>query len=97
VGDIPLDLQPKIAAALQEKAFERLGGTRTIPIDVRLVAANVRAEYLLGQAGGFQKGDPADLPLQLHRTAYGETVTPGLPGAFPLLFSDLQLRVKPRI
>ena len=35
VGDIPLDLQPKLLRALQEKAFERLGGTQTIPIDVR--------------------------------------------------------------
>jgi transcriptional regulator with GAF, ATPase, and Fis domain len=37
-----LDLQPKLLRALQEKAFERLGGTRTIPIDVRLVAATNR-------------------------------------------------------
>ena len=42
VGDIPLDLQPKLLRALQEKAFERLGGIRTIPIDVRLVAATNR-------------------------------------------------------
>jgi formate hydrogenlyase transcriptional activator len=42
VGDIPLDLQPKLLRALQEKTFERLGGTRTIPIDVRLVAATNR-------------------------------------------------------
>ena len=42
VGDIPLDLQPKLLRALQEKAFERLGGTRTIPIDIRLVAATNR-------------------------------------------------------
>jgi formate hydrogenlyase transcriptional activator len=42
VGDIPLDIQPKLLRALQEKAFERLGGTRTIPIDVRLVAATNR-------------------------------------------------------
>ena len=42
VGDIPVDLQPKLLRALQEKAFERLGGTRTIPIDVRLVAATNR-------------------------------------------------------
>src|SRR5690242_8960347 len=42
VGDIPLDLQPKLLRALQEKAFERLGGVRTIPIDVRLVAATNR-------------------------------------------------------
>jgi transcriptional regulator with GAF, ATPase, and Fis domain len=37
-----LDLQPKLLRALQEKAFERLGGTKTIPIDVRLVAATNR-------------------------------------------------------
>ena len=42
IGDLPLDLQPKILRALQEKEFERLGGTRTIPINVRLVAATNR-------------------------------------------------------
>jgi len=42
VGDIPLELQPKLLRALQEKAFERLGGTKTIPIDVRLLAATNR-------------------------------------------------------
>jgi len=42
VGDIPLNLQPKLLRALQEKSFERLGGTKTIPIDVRLVAATNR-------------------------------------------------------
>ena len=42
VGDIPFDLQPKLLRALQEKAFERLGSTRTTPIDIRLVAATNR-------------------------------------------------------
>ena len=42
IGDLPLELQPKILRALQEKEFERLGGTRTIPVDVRLVAATNR-------------------------------------------------------
>ncbi|MEP7352057.1 MAG: sigma 54-interacting transcriptional regulator [Acidobacteriota bacterium] len=42
VGDIPLELQPKLLRALQEKSFERLGGTKTILIDVRLVAATNR-------------------------------------------------------
>ena len=42
VGDIPLELQPKLLRALQEKAFERLGGIKTIPIDVRLLAATNR-------------------------------------------------------
>jgi PAS domain S-box-containing protein len=39
VGDLPLELQPKLLRALQEREFQRLGGTRTLPIDVRLVAA----------------------------------------------------------
>jgi len=42
VGDVPLELQPKLLRALQERTLERLGGTRTIPIDVRLVAASNR-------------------------------------------------------
>jgi formate hydrogenlyase transcriptional activator len=39
VGDIPLDLQPKLLRVLQEQEFERLGSTKTIRVDVRLVAA----------------------------------------------------------
>jgi formate hydrogenlyase transcriptional activator len=39
IGDLPLELQPKLLRALQEREFQRLGGTRTLPVDVRLVAA----------------------------------------------------------
>jgi len=39
VGDIPLELQPKLLRVLQEQEFERLGATRTIRVDVRVVAA----------------------------------------------------------
>jgi formate hydrogenlyase transcriptional activator len=42
VGDIPLELQPKLLRVLQEQEFERLGGTRTTRINVRLVAATNR-------------------------------------------------------
>jgi formate hydrogenlyase transcriptional activator len=39
VGDIPSELQPKLLRVLQEQEFERLGSTRTVRVDVRLVAA----------------------------------------------------------
>jgi formate hydrogenlyase transcriptional activator len=42
IGDIPLDLQAKLLRVLQEQEFERLGSTRTIHVDVRLIAATHR-------------------------------------------------------
>jgi DNA-binding NtrC family response regulator len=42
IGDISLDLQPKLLRALQEHEFERLGSTKTVQVDVRLVAATHR-------------------------------------------------------
>ncbi len=42
IGDIAMDLQPKLLRALQEHEFERLGSTRTIQVDVRLIAATHR-------------------------------------------------------
>jgi formate hydrogenlyase transcriptional activator len=42
IGDIPLELQPKLLRVLQEREFERLGSTRTQNVDVRFVAATHR-------------------------------------------------------
>jgi formate hydrogenlyase transcriptional activator len=42
IGDISLDLQPKLLRALQEHEFERLGSTKTIHVDARLIAATHR-------------------------------------------------------
>jgi formate hydrogenlyase transcriptional activator len=42
IGELPLDLQPKVLRALQEREIERLGGTRPIKVNVRLIAATNR-------------------------------------------------------
>ncbi len=54
IGDLPLELQPKILRALQEKEIERLGGTRTIPVDVRLIAATNRNLEKMIHEGQFR-------------------------------------------
>jgi formate hydrogenlyase transcriptional activator len=43
IGDLPLELQPKLLRALQEQEFERLGSSQTVRVDVRIVAATNQA------------------------------------------------------
>jgi formate hydrogenlyase transcriptional activator len=54
VGDIPSALQPKLLRVLQEQEFERLGGTRTHRVDVRLVAATNRDLTEMANRGEFR-------------------------------------------
>src|SRR5436305_1125885 len=54
VGDIPLELQPKLLRVLQEQEFERLGSTRTIRVSVRLVAATNRDLAQMVADGDFR-------------------------------------------
>jgi formate hydrogenlyase transcriptional activator len=54
VGDIPVELQPKLLRVLQEHEFERVGSTRTMQVDVRLVTATHRNLEEMVAAGTFR-------------------------------------------
>lgn len=62
VGDIPLELQPKLLRVLQEHEFERLGSTHTQQVDVRTVAATHRDLKQMVEDGEFR----SDLYYRLH-------------------------------
>jgi formate hydrogenlyase transcriptional activator len=62
VGDLPLELQPKLLRVLQEKECERLGGGRTITVDVRVVAATNQNLWRMVQEKKFR----ADLYFRLN-------------------------------
>jgi formate hydrogenlyase transcriptional activator len=54
IGEIPLELQPKLLRVLQEQEFQRLGGNRTIRVDVRIVAATNRDLQQMVAEGKFR-------------------------------------------
>jgi DNA-binding NtrC family response regulator len=55
IGDLPLDLQSKLLRVLQDGRFERLGGTRTVKADVRVIAATNRDLASMVKAGTFRE------------------------------------------
>jgi formate hydrogenlyase transcriptional activator len=55
IGDISLELQPKLLRAVQEQEFERLGSTRTIEVNVRMIAATHRDLPSLIRDGKFRE------------------------------------------
>jgi Nif-specific regulatory protein len=55
IGDLPLTLQPKLLRVLQEKEFERVGGEKTMKVDVRLIAATSRNLEELVSSGRFRE------------------------------------------
>ena len=55
VGEMALTLQTKLLRVLQEQKFERVGGTRTVDVDLRLVAATNRDLEEAIRSGGFRK------------------------------------------
>lgn len=62
IGEMPLELQPKLLRAIQDQEFERVGGTRTIRTDIRFVAATNRDLKGMVDEGEFR----ADLYYRLH-------------------------------
>lgn len=55
IGDMPLTLQSKILRVLQEREFERVGGTRTIKVDVRFIAATNKNLEIMAKEGNFRE------------------------------------------
>ena len=54
IGEIPLELQPKLLRVLQEQEFERLGGNRTLRVDVRVITATNRNLKQMLEEGKFR-------------------------------------------
>jgi formate hydrogenlyase transcriptional activator len=54
IGDLPFDVQPKVLRALQEGEFERVGSSRTLRVDVRVIAATNRDLQAMVDAGAFR-------------------------------------------
>ncbi len=74
IGDISLELQPKLLRALQEHEFERLGSTKTIHVDVRVIAATHRDLPAMIREGKFREDlfyrlnvFPIEIPPLRHR------------------------------
>jgi DNA-binding NtrC family response regulator len=55
VGDVPAPMQAKLLRVLQERRFERVGGTETIEVDVRVIAATNRSLQQLVKEGKFRE------------------------------------------
>jgi DNA-binding NtrC family response regulator len=62
IGEMPVNLQPKLLRALQERAFERLGDTRTTSVDIRVIATTNVSLYSMVEEGRFR----ADLYYRLN-------------------------------
>ena len=74
IGELPLDLQPKLLRALESRTFRRVGGTREIRVDIRVIAATKRNLRMEVDRGKFREDlffrlavVPVELPSLRHR------------------------------
>jgi sigma-54 specific flagellar transcriptional regulator A len=90
IGDMPLMMQVKLLRVLQERCFERVGGHKSIPADVRVIAATHRNLEELIQAGKFRE----DLYYRLHVFPIEMPPLRERGSDLPLLIDDLLARLR---
>ena len=96
IGDIPLELQPKLLRVLQEQEFERLGGTATQKVDVRVIAAtNHSLTAMVAESTVSQRPllSPERLP---HQPAAAARAARGHSAAGPLLHQQVRAAHEPQ-
>jgi two-component system NtrC family response regulator len=92
VGELPAPLQAKLLRVLEERVVRRLGGSREIPVDVRLVAATNRDLAQESESGRFRK----DLFFRLAVVVVNLTQLRERPGDVPLLARHFASRLAAR-
>ncbi len=93
VGEIPIHLQPKLLRAIQEREIMHVGGTKTIPVDIRFIAATNRD---LKEAVRNSTSGRSVLQTECHadRTDAAERKKEGYKGACGLFYGKLQCHIQ---
>ena len=93
IGDMPLGLQAKILRVIQEKEFDRVGGTRTVQVDVRLICATNKDLLHMVKEGTFRE----DLYYRINVFALQLPALRERKEDIPLLVDDYLARTIPEI